>query len=54
MTSAWELIHDYRIFDTERREAFFCTCFCWVLAHKRWSLIIVLVLYSVFQTWQAL
>lgn len=32
---------------------FFCACFWWVLAHKRWSLIIVLVLYGVFQTWQA-
>ncbi|MHA3098954.1 hypothetical protein [Acinetobacter brisouii] len=31
---------------------FFCACFLWVLAHKRWSLIIVLVLYGVFQTWQ--
>lgn len=32
---------------------FFCACFWWVLAHKRWSLIIVLVIYGVFQTWQA-
>ncbi|MHA3054806.1 hypothetical protein [Acinetobacter sp. ANC 4633] len=32
---------------------FFCACFQWVLAHKRWSLIIVLVLYGLFQTWQA-
>ncbi|MCG2572385.1 hypothetical protein LVY74_02280 [Acinetobacter sp. ME22] len=31
---------------------FFCACFLWVLAHKRWSLIIVLVIYGVFQTWQ--
>lgn len=31
---------------------FFCACFLWVLAHKRWSLIIVLMIYCVFQTWQ--
>lgn len=32
---------------------FFCACFQWVLSHKRWSLIIVLALYGLFQTWQA-
>ncbi|MHA3082112.1 hypothetical protein ACX1NX_02795 [Acinetobacter sp. ANC 5383] len=31
---------------------FFCACFWWVLSNKRWALIIVLVLYGVFQTWQ--
>ena len=32
---------------------FLCKVFLWVLSNKRWSLIIVLVLYGVFQTWQA-
>ncbi|WP_111894282.1 hypothetical protein [Acinetobacter sp. MB5] len=32
---------------------FLCKVFLWVLSNKRWSLIIVLVIYSVFQTWQA-
>ncbi|MHA3083716.1 hypothetical protein ACX1NX_11250 [Acinetobacter sp. ANC 5383] len=31
---------------------FFCACFWWVLENKRWSLIIVLALYGLFQTWQ--
>ena len=32
---------------------FLCKVFLWVLSNKRWSLIIVLVLYGVLQTWQA-
>ncbi|MHA3048960.1 hypothetical protein [Acinetobacter sp. ANC 4639] len=32
---------------------FLCKVFLWVLSNKRWSLIIVLLIYSLFQTWQA-
>lgn len=32
---------------------FLCKVFLWVLSNKRWSLIIVLVIYSLFQTWQS-
>lgn len=32
---------------------FLCKIFLWVLSNKRWSLIIVLLIYSLFQTWQA-
>ncbi|MHA3117233.1 hypothetical protein E0H86_07055 [Acinetobacter sp. ANC 4635] len=32
---------------------FFCACFWWVLSNKRWALIIVLVIYGAFQTWQS-
>lgn len=32
---------------------FFCACFWWVLSNKRWALIIVLVIYGLFQTWQS-
>lgn len=32
---------------------FFCDVFAWIMSNKRWSLIIVLMLYCLFQTWQA-
>lgn len=32
---------------------FLCKVFLWVLSNKRWSLIIVLVVYGAFQTWQS-
>ncbi|MHA3060972.1 hypothetical protein ACX1N5_11170 [Acinetobacter sp. ANC 4636] len=32
---------------------FLVKVFIWIMSNKRWSLIIVLVIYSVFQTWQA-
>ncbi|WP_151710820.1 hypothetical protein [Acinetobacter brisouii] len=32
---------------------FLCKVFLWVLSNKRWSIIIVLLIYSLFQTWQS-
>lgn len=31
---------------------FLCKVFIWIMSNKRWSLIIILVLYGLFQTWQ--
>lgn len=32
---------------------FLCKVFIWIMSNKRWSLIIVLVVYGAFQTWQS-